>query len=148
VFAAIAAALPPRAIGLVLVTFVVAGCELVLDDPTRRADIPLPPGYEATEIRGVDRNNELDPSTIVAAARADMPNRVGRDPVVRFLELRTRGGAPGGEPTWIVLSQDLSHPMFGPPDEIPSVRGATLTWIFLSPEGEVLGSASVAETRP
>jgi len=112
------------------------------------ADIPLPPDITATVVENPGQWTRLSATDVVALARTQQPASVGAHPVVRFLRLNEglRGSPLRDGPVWIILSDDVPMgPAFGPEPEDRPKTG--LTWTYLSPDGEVLGSSSMSDPR-
>jgi hypothetical protein len=128
-----------------LVAAVLGGC--IEQSRVLVADIPPPPELTVTPVDNPGQWTRLRATDVLALARAQYGAGVGTDPVVRFLWLNggRRGSPLPDAPVWIIVSDDLlMGPGFGK-EPLPPRSG--LTWTYLSPDGEFLGSSSMSDPR-
>lgn len=114
-----------------------------------RADIPLPPGFTASEVASLHRHTDLTPQEITSRAREVAPNLIGSAPVIRFLDVvpADRDSTRASGPRWIVYSDGVRVPVAGPhapsaTDRPVPERSSGRVWLWFSPEGAWLGATA------
>jgi hypothetical protein len=93
-------------------------------------------------VPGGDYLPEAD--ALAAAREAPSAFVVGQSPVMRLMELTHDPVGPEIlEGTfWVILSDDVSVPVFGPPDTEPMDITTTYAWVLVDMEGQVVEATS------
>jgi hypothetical protein len=79
----------------------------------------------------------------IALAREIVPNQVGKSPRAQLVQMtsETKGSWVDGFTGWIILSTDIIGQSHDPYYASPTPIYATYTWVYVSLDGEVLGTS-------